>query len=373
MNGTTPSENQATDPVRWGRVGAAALGVLLVVLCAAEVGARIEDWVRYRTPFASRILNEGDLAIRDATGRHPAPGVAFRAWRINAVGTRGPEPVAALAERRVIVHGASETFGLYESPDHEYPRRLAAGLGAAGCPADVLNAGFLGMSLPTVEQDLRLRLAALRPKVVVYYPTPPQYLDDDLPTAARPDSSGTVTVPGGSPWRSRFAPRAYDQLKTMIPAVSDLLRRREIAASRGRIAADSLFTAVPESRLHAFEADLRRLVGTVRAIGATPVLATHANGFTADPPVAAARLRAWERFYPRATGATLIAFDAAAAEAIRRVGADSGVAVVDAWRAFHTGRGDSLFADFSHFTDAGADRMAALLRPAVAAALRCAP
>lgn len=362
-----PSENQASRgaPARL----AGGLLLLLLLLVAAEVAVRVEEWFRWRTPFGSPLQVATDLAVRDATGIHPAPNTAFRKWRFNSVGTRGDEPVSGVP--RLIVTGASESFGLYESPEREYPRQLADSLATSGCHADVLNAAFPGMSLPTVEQDLRLRLAALHPTAILYYPTPPQYLDlDGLPTPARPDSSGSGPA---HPVRqsSRFAARAANQLKSMLPPIADLLRRREIAALRRNLPPDSLFTTVPAARVDAFERDLRRLVGTIRQIGATPLLATHANGFLSETPMSPSVLRAWERFYPRATGATLVAFDSAASVRIRQVAADSAVALVDPWQAFHGLPAPTYFADFSHFTDAGAARMANVVMPGAKEVLGC--
>lgn len=362
-----PSENQANRGLA-ARLGAGLL-LLVLILLAAEAAVRIEEWFRWRTPLDSRLQVATDLAVRDATGIHPAPNSAFRKWRFNSVGTRGDEPLAGVP--RLIVTGASESFGLYESPDKEYPRQLADSLAASGCRADVLNAAFPGMSLPTVEQDLRLRLAALHPTAILYYPTPPQYLDvDGLPTAARPDSTGSGPV---RPLRqsSRFAARTANQLKTMLPPIADFLRRREITALRHGLPPDSLFTTIPAARLDSFEHDLRRLVGTIRQIGATPLLATHANGFLSDTPMPESVLRAWERFYPRANGATLVAFDSAASARIRQVATDSAVVLVDPWQAFHGRAAPTYFADFSHFTDAGAAMMASVMGPGARRVLGC--
>ncbi len=366
------SENQASRPGPGRRIWQLLATVLLVILAyaGAEATVRIEDRIRWGMPFLSGDTAFSDLAVSDRTGRHPAPGRVFRKWRINSVGTRGADPDPGLVTRRVLVLGASETFGLYESPDREYVRQLADSLAATACSADLLNAGFPGMSLPTVEQDFRLRLAALKPRVAVYYPTPPQYLDSLLPQPVKIDSSGVVVT--ASPWHSRFKLRLREALKTMMPRfVLDAMRQRLTTESRTGFVSDSLFTAVPAARLAAFDHDLRHLVETIHADGAIPVLVTHANAFIGSPPAADDRLRAWERFVPRATGATLIAFDSAAAESIRRVAADSGAVLVDAWREFHGAPGEAMFADFSHFTDAGAARMAAILRPAVAHALGC--
>ena len=364
-----PSENRASDFDSGPRRVAAGLVLFLLVIIAAELTVRVEDWVRYRTPLGRSLRDQSELSILDATGRHPMPGSSFGKWRINSAGTRGPEPDPAKAGSRVLILGASETFGLYESPDREYPRQLADSLNRGGCSADVLNGAFVGMSLPTVEQDLRLRLKRVAPRVVVYYPTPPQYAEE-LPVAVIPDSSGTDTVPVPG-WHLRFVVRAYNQLKSMIPPLSDFLRQRDIAAKRAGKPEDWLYHTIPPSHADAFDADIRRLVGTVRAIGATPILATHANGFSGTPPLGDKTLRAWERFYPRATGEALLEFDSLTAARIRRVAADSNVALVDAWQAFHGLNAPELFADFSHFTDRGAARMAALLRPTVSQTLGC--
>src|SRR5580704_16764560 len=103
---------------------------------------------------------------------------------------RGPDiPLAKPpGTLRVVTAGASETFGLYESPDREFPRQLEDTLRARLCgdPVEVLNAAIFGMSLPTLEQDLRLRVRPLDPDVVVLYPTPVQYLNDAMPMSATP-------------------------------------------------------------------------------------------------------------------------------------------------------------------------------------------
>ncbi len=368
-----PSENRASDaPGRHlgGRLAMAA-GLLALVLLGSEAAVRIEDWITWRTPFSSGIRAVADLAVTDRTGRHPAAGSSFRKWQINSLGTRGPEPDATRRRPRVLLLGASESFGLYESPGQEFARQLADSLSAAGCAIDVLNAAFPGMSLPTVEQDLRLRLAPTGATVAIYYPTPPQYVDDAPPKAVKLDSSGSgrLTI---SALRPRFAARARDAFKSAMPrAIQDYFRGRDIASSRAKWPADSIYTTVPEGRAALFERDLRHLVGTMRVLGMTPVLVTHANAFIGTPPAAADRLRAWERFYPRATGATLVAFDSAANDRIRRIAVDSGAILVDAWQAFRGRPAESMFADFSHFTDAGAARMASVLRPPVAQAVGC--
>ena len=230
----------------WPRRLAAAAALALLILVGAECAVRIEDRVRWGTPMLSRATSQEDLVMSDATGKHPRPGATFRKWRINSAGTRGPEPDPSGATPRVLVLGASETFGLYESPDKEYVRQLADTLSIHACPADLLNAGFLGMSLPTVEQDFRLRLSPMHPAVAVYYPTPPQYLDEDLPHPVHPDSSGRDASAAlfslHYPWGSRFVVRARDAFKAMLPRVlQDQMRKADLARQRAGHPADGLF------------------------------------------------------------------------------------------------------------------------------------
>lgn len=342
--------------------------VLTLLFCfTLEAACRVEDWIQYRTPIFARERSQLDLLIRDTVGMHGRPGGRYQKWSLNAIGMRGPEVSLAKGPNvvRVVTAGASETFGLYESPGREYPRQLEDSLSAvvkelpAACgqlKAEVLNAAMPGMSLPTIDQDIRLRVRPLKPDYVVLYPTPAAYLDDGIPVAARPDSVARE-VWGLSPYSAlipRVADRIRNQLKTLLPSpVQDALRRREIRESINRHPPGWRFESVPTDRLQRFDADLRHTIETIRSIGATPILVTHGNRFFAATRSDPAALRLWEKFYPRAAGETIVAFDSVARLATLRAGADTRTAVVDLAPALARTNG-AAFADYSHFTDAGA-------------------
>jgi hypothetical protein len=367
-------------PVRriLGWVGIAlAFGVVLELTC------RLEDWVMFRTPILSRVSSLDDLVVRDADGMHARPATQFQKWKVNSLGLRGPEvPVIPSAGTfRVVTVGASETFGLRESSGREYPRQLEDSLragrvhGQCGPSSrvqfEVLNAAFAGMSLPTIEQDVRLRLRRLRPKVIVVYPAPAQYLDDEMPHAATPDSGAPREQPSlARALKPRVVSRVRDQVKQMLPGpILTRLRNRETAAELRNHGPGWRFTGLPEERLAQFDVDLRRLLGTIRSIGAEPVLATHANLFMGREAIDRDMLASWEKFYPRAPGPVLVAFDSAARILTIRAGADSGVVTIDP--ATRLAKAPStMFADFVHFTDGGAGIMASTLAPGVLAAAR---
>lgn len=331
-----------------------AAAITAIVAVAFEATVRIDDWAQFGVGISSPYNSLDELIVRDSLGMHARPSSEFRQFRVNALGFRGPEVIPARLERGkvVVVSGASESFGLYETAGREWPRQLEDSL-ALRCGKDVvvLNAAFAGMSLPTVAQDLDLRLKSIAPKILVYYPTPMQYLEAELPVAARIDST---PVRGPSMWRLRGASRLRDAVKRSVPAaILNQLRVWDTQSSRSKLGAAPL-AAAPGERLDAYEDGLRSIVGRARGHGIEPVLVVHRNRFRDTIDVKERQmLRAWERFYPRFTGGAILAFDDSAANRTLAIGRDSGVVVIDPLPAL-TPLGARAFADFSHFTDIGA-------------------
>ncbi len=339
-------------------------GFGLVAALVFEATIRVEDWVRFGMPLWSPVRNLSDLVVRDSEGVHGRANAQWRKWRMNNVGTRGRDvdPQRPAETTRIVVLGASETFGLYESPEQEYPRQLEDSLRvglSSSCVApvqrvEVLNAAAPGMSLPTFTRYLRRHLGQLRPDLVVVYPTPGQYLDVSAPRDGPPNPNAKDLM---KPIWGAY-PRGIEQLrngvKSMLPGpIATWLRNRDIELARSRRTDVARFDTLPGERLASFDADLRKLVGTIRAIGAAPVLMTHGNRFPEGKPVDQGELTAWRRFYPFASGSVILAFDSAGAAATARIAADSSAILVDLRETLPAER-DLLFADFVHFTDRGA-------------------
>ncbi len=355
-----------------GWVGGLLLGLVFVV--ALEGMVRVEELVRFGTPVVSPFHDQAQLFVRDADGMHGRPNARFEKWVLNGNGMRGPEASERKAPGtyRIITVGASETFGLYERPGREYPRQLEDSLeamrrdGRCGCPGvarfEVLNAAMLGMTLPTARQDVRNRLRRFGADAIVVYPTPPAYLSENVPTAARPDSSGRAARIAPTDWvYPRVAARLREQTKTMLPsAAKDWLRRREIAQVASEHPAGWQYEQVPEDRLAQFESDVRQTVGVIHEVGARPVLISHANAFRPGEPRDPVLINSWVRFYPRASGDVIVDFDDRAAARVASVAADSTVPFVD-WHAEAPKHGAAVFRDFSHFSDAGAGQLARLI------------
>src|SRR5262245_16320664 len=99
-------------------------GVLF--LLAAEAASRLDDWLAYGTPVLANPDRGMDLTVQDEHGLHGRPLGRFKKWALNEAGFRGPEitETPAPGVTRIALLGASETFGLYESPGKEYPSQL---------------------------------------------------------------------------------------------------------------------------------------------------------------------------------------------------------------------------------------------------------
>ncbi len=339
-----------------------------VVVLAVEATVRLDDWAQFGVPFFSPASSLGELLVRDSIGAHARPNSQFRQFRVNGLGMRGPEVGQADLSKSLVVvaSGASETFGLYEQPGKEWPRQLEDSLRVrCAKPVVVLNAAFAGMSLPTVRQDVALRLRQLNPDVMVYYPTPMQYLEAELPQPAAP----VMTVPPPlSPWRFRATARFRDAFKRAVPELL-LDQLRQLSTRRARaVVGEPIRLSVSVERLNAYEQDVRGLVGEARSHAIDIVLVQHRHRFRDTVSAEDQRwLRAWERFYPLYSAGAILAFDDSAAARTLIVAADSGVVTVDPQPALRVA-GSRAFADFSHFTDAGAAAMGGVVASAVVSA-----
>lgn len=326
-----------------------ALSVLLGLLCI-EFCARLDDYISYRAPlFENYTLDR--LYEFDSIGARGKPYGQYRQWKLNSLGYRGPELTDGRV--RVVCIGASETFGLYEAGGEAYPRRLEAALNArAGSQRyQVVNAAYAGLTLGTILKRLPETLARVQPAVLIYYATPANYI-----YPPNQESPRTAPPPGG------FDPRIFESMRTLTKQVApawmmDWYYRWSIErAMKGQ----PPFNTVPAAHLDVFRNELLTLVTQLRNRGVEPVLGTHATRF-ANPPTADDRrmLMVWRKFYPILSEEGFLDLERRANDIIRQVGREQNVTVIDA--AAELSGQTRYFADFSHFTTEGAERMGGLL------------
>ena len=255
---------------------------------------------------------------------------------------------------RLVCLGASETFGLHEPDGLGFPRHLEIALNRSNGPEryEVVNAAIPGQSLPAMARRLPETLALVQPELAVIYPSPALYI--------RPSHLNTVAAlpePGLDALRmtERFAELGKRALPERLQTWA-----RERAIERDPELRLGALERVPESSLELFRADLRGLIAGLRQAGVEPVLATHATAFTTGQSARErALLVAWRRFYPRLEPDGFLDLERRANEAVRAVGDELGVRVVDVDASMP--RDPRYFADFAHFTAEGAAVMGRLL------------
>jgi hypothetical protein len=233
-----------------------------------------------------------------------------------------------------------------------------------------VNAAVAGASVHSMLGLWRRWISPFHPQLVVIYPNPAFYLNTVAPGAEPPDARADHPKP--APW---WTPRLIDRVHRTFHYPDVLQHRRVARWIQDELAghdASWIFARVPAERLAQFSADLDSLVIAIRTDGATPVLVTHAMPFTTAPrPGDADLLQAWRHFYPRATPATLLAFDSASADATRRIGQAQQIPVIDLAAQLNGRSAD--FADFTHFTDTGAGAAAGILASGILSLAHPAP
>jgi lysophospholipase L1-like esterase len=350
------------------RVGSAVL-LLVVFLLGGEVIARLDDTLFFGVPFFSNPTDD-DLTTHDWFGRRGRAHGQFGKWKLNSLGFRGPEITVerAPACARIVVLGASETFGYLESPGHEYPSLLARKLAGRGC-VEVVNAAVVGMIVGTMQGYWTNWVARLHPDVVLIYPSPLLYLGNTAVHGVQPrpvppstlPSSAAPDAPVDHPFESRFLSRVRGYAGALVPRWVNMYRlEHRVRATLAALPPAPDINSPPAEDLAAFRRDLNGLIECIRSSGARVILLTHAE--RAGWPIERRDipdLWAMRAYLPHASLPELVEFDRVGNAIIRETAQQQQVQVIDT-AAELNGRFDS-FGDLVHFNDKGADTVASLI------------
>ena len=161
--------------------------LLAFVICTVEIGLRID---RFQSAVHGQpALGSVDLTLEEqlvapslstwvemlpnakASLQHPDTGESV-AFSTNSFGARGPEPVVPKPKGvlRVLCLGDETTVAAELPAEDAYPAQLQVLLTATiGSPVDVINAGLPGSCPRIAALQLRHRLLALQPDLVVLH------------------------------------------------------------------------------------------------------------------------------------------------------------------------------------------------------------
>ena len=331
---------------------------LLIGIVVLELCARLDDYISYGAPPWS-VYNVDTLWQRDSLGWKGKPGARYKQWQLNSLGYRGPELIPGRIP--IVCLGASETFGLYEGPGQEYPRQLERILNAraGGKYFEVVNVSLAGETVRSATRRVPEIVQAIHPRIALIYPSVAGYIW--LPWLHTPPAD---TQPPPQRFQWRIGENLRELLKQALPSVvQNWLREQEIE----RFAAlYPVMDRVPEENIRVFRSDVEALVDSLRSHEVQPVLVTHATRFGRHLSLADRRLLvSWRKFYPMLREGGFLDMEERMNDALREVAAQRGVLLIDAAREVPPG--EQNFADYAHFTAAGAqimaDRLADGLQP----------
>jgi hypothetical protein len=341
-------------------VVAASRGFLLLLVAglAAEFAARADDWWFHGVPFFAT-PSYNDLFMVDDTGqRRGKPNAVFQKWHMNSYGFRGPEisRFPGAGTHRVMLLGASEAFGLYETPDHD----IAAQLNLMGKPygIEVVNAALPGITVATLDGYWRGWASRFKPETVVIYPSTHLYLScedwRESPGAADAGERGGFGI---------ASLRLLERAKNIVAQPEFMVRKRneaKVAAEVARHPTDWVYQSAPHACVDRLISDLSRLIADVRTSGARIVLSTHAVRVSRNPGIDdLPDLESFRVFSPRAPAHVMNDFVSEANAAIRKLAREQNLEIADIEQAMRGRRKD--FEDLVHFNDHGAHAVAEVM------------
>lgn len=326
----------------------------VLIISVLEVCARVDDVLSYDAPFWGPYDNQSLLTV-DQLGKWGKPGARYEKWQLNSLGYRGPELIPGT--ERILCFGASETFGLFEAPNEEYPRQLERDLNetSSGPAFQVVNAAFPGETLATAILRVPEIVSQVHPSYALIYTPPANYIE----TAARSANSTRLPRPVSLADRLlelRIANRVRNLLKTALPKiVQNKLRQLQIERDS---APSAVMVTVPEENVDHFREDLLALIEALRERNVEPVLVTHATAFGSTlTPRDRDLLIEWRKFYPTLKEDGFMDMEKRMNQVIRETANCEKLHLIDA--ANEIPPGPDYFADMVHFTNKGAEVMAA--------------
>lgn len=139
--------------------------IFLLILLSLEGAARLFRTGDYLDKIKAVLREDAELLWVQRTGLDTVfEGVPLRT---NSLGFRGGEP-GPKKRKRIIVMGASPSFGWGVEEARTYPALLARELADAGKDAEVINASVIGYSSWQGARLLERRVLAQEPDVVVF-------------------------------------------------------------------------------------------------------------------------------------------------------------------------------------------------------------
>ena len=318
--------------------------LIVLMLLAAEGAVRIRQHLKY----GSAAGLEDYWTIDPKSGmRVPIPGLSAGRVSINSLGFRGPEIPAAkpAGTVRVAFLGASTTWCAEVSGnEHVWPHLVTAALAEAfpGSPFDYVNGAVPGYTQSSMLKNLELRVAPLKPDVIVIYEVANNLSGDLREVAAKRGLIADAKMQELN-WPSRYSKLWYLVEKNLR------VRFAQGAASAGQARLD----IDPAELGDDFRRELTRLVRAAQQNARLVALATFSiqlrDGQSAEQQAKASESAFF--YTPFVTPQLLMRSYARYNEIVGEVARETGAMLVEGENEIP---GDAAhFTDTVHFSDAG--------------------
>ena len=338
----------ASSAVKWTALVLVLVLGLALVLLVAEGGVRLRQWIRTGTAqsFTDMYRTDETIGLRVLN-----PGFRSRAISINRSGFRGPEIATPKPKGviRVAFLGASTTFCAEVSSDAAvWPSIVVERLRQAYPQArfDFVNGGVPGYIVAASRKNLKHRVAALEPDIIVVY-------------HATNDLSGEVrqrAIQAGIPGAAQAGRQSWLERHSLLwELVVKNLRVWEVQRDAGH--AQRLSVDAKELGRW-FEPELGALLREAKSTGARVAVATFSTRLRADQAVETQRQAAVSAlvYMPFMSIDGLVAGYRRYNDIIRSAAASEGVLLIGDEERIP---GDAAhFVDSVHFSDAGSRAMA---------------
>jgi hypothetical protein len=347
---------------------------LVIALATLEVASRVDDAIRYNAPLMGEYSSEILFTYDDESIRHNVPLAQYEKWRNNSLGFRGPEISTAKpsGKMRIICMGTSETYGLYESENGEWPAQLRASLREYS-RAEIVNGATVGIRFEDYVHYLQKYVFKYQPDLVIVFINPIAYSRNRIRSLSDADPGA-----GGIKSRSRSSPRSGIEVlgtSRLIPKLTQLVKqntpqvflrsckiwslRREVErAEESHLRGRHPIEEVPDDVVVAFQEDVANFADEVAKNGIRCIFCTYPSLITEDNLQRYLEIFLEDRVaLPEFSFNWMIDAGRQLNGVLRKLAASGKISVLDCDMAVP--KTTSYFADNSHYTDDGAARVAA--------------
>ena len=285
----------------------------------------------------------------------------YKKWEINSLGFRGKEIDLRKREGliRIVCLGLSETFGVYESKDKEWPSQLREMLGDQFSNVEVINVSVAAQKLAKRKDYVKEYVLPLKPDIMVTVQgslLPVMDFVRELEDRPLKEKNGRKT---GKRVRLKFREATKRYLPKWLVTRLNLwdLRRTVRKKEKKHVINGKLLDKVPENFILEFENHIRSFIHFLRENHIVPVVLTFPYLLTAsNKELYKDIMLAARRLCVVLSEEGILNASESLSDITIRIAGEENVAYADNHRLIP--KTLEYFVDYSHYSDKGAEFIA---------------